>query len=244
MRLNKKVLVLGASGATGRLVVQQIIKKQINIRVVVREGAILSAEIVDNPLVEIKRGNITELNDSDMANLLQDCYAIISCLGHNITIRGLFGEPRYLVFDSIRKICEVVKEGAGNKVKLILMSTTAYTNTSAGEKDTFGERIVFSILKLLLPPHRDNLKAAFYLQKEIGQDNDNIEWIAVRPDTLINKDTESEYEVFESTVRSPVFNAGTVSRINVSHFMEALLTDEGLWRKWRFKMPVVYNKNH
>ena len=46
-----KVLVLGASGATGKLVVMQLIKRQINIRVVVREGAILSAEILDNLLV-------------------------------------------------------------------------------------------------------------------------------------------------------------------------------------------------
>jgi nucleoside-diphosphate-sugar epimerase len=237
-----KVLVLGASGATGKLVVMQLIKRQINIRVVVRESAILSSEVLNSPLVEIQRGNIAEFNDSEMAGLLQDCNAIISCLGHNITIRGMFGNPRNLVFNAIRNICGTVKDRADKKVKLILMSTTAYTNTITGEKNPLGERIIFSILKLLLPPHRDNVKAAQYLQEEIGKDNEKIEWIAVRPDTLINKDTESEYEVHESPVRSPVFNAGKVSRINVSHFMVALLTDEGLWREWRFKMPVVYNK--
>lgn len=237
-----KVLVLGASGATGKLVVMQLIKRQINIRVVVREGAILSAEILDNPLVEIERGNIAEFNDSEMISLLQDCNAIVSCLGHNITIRGIFGKPRNLVFDTIRNLSEIVKEKADKKVKLILMSTTGYTNTITGEKNSLGERIILSILKLLLPPHRDNVKAANYLHEEIGEDNEKIEWIAVRPDTLVNEDNKSTYEVYESPVRSPVFNAGTTSRINVSHFMADLLINERLWREWQFKMPVVYNK--
>lgn len=242
MRLIIKVLVLGASGATGKLVVMQLIKRQINIRVVVREGAILSAEILDNPLVEIERGNIAEFNDSEMISLLQDCNAIVSCLGHNITIRGIFGKPRNLVFDTIRNISKIVKEKADKKVKIILMSTTGYTNTITGEKNSLGERIILSILKLLLPPHRDNVKAANYLHEEIGKDNEKIEWIAVRPDTLFNEDNKSTYEVYESPVRSPVFNAGTTSRINVSHFMADLLINERLWREWQFKMPVVYNK--
>jgi nucleoside-diphosphate-sugar epimerase len=237
-----RVLVLGASGATGQLVVMQLIKRQINIRIVIRESAILSAETLDSPLVEIKRGNIAEFSGSEMANLLQDCDAIVSCLGHNITIRGMFGNPRYLVSDTIRNVCETARKRADKKVKLILMSTTAYANAATGEKNSLGEGIVFSILKLLLPPHHDNVKAVSYLQKEIGKEDEKIEWVAVRPDTLINKDAESACEVHESPVRSPVFNAGTVSRINVSHFMVELLTNDGLWREWQFKMPVVYNK--
>jgi nucleoside-diphosphate-sugar epimerase len=237
-----RVLVLGASGATGKLVVMQLIKRQISIRIAVRESAILSAEVLSSPLVEIKRGNIAEFHDSDMASLLEGSDAIVSCLGHNITIRGMFGKPHDLVSDTIRNVCETVRKRADKKVKLILMSTTAYSNVATGEKNSFGEGIVFSILKLLLPPHRDNVKAASYLQKENRKEDEEIEWVAVRPDTLINKDTESAYEVYQSPVRSPVFNAGTVSRINVSHFMAELLTNEGLWREWRFKMPVVYNK--
>jgi putative NADH-flavin reductase len=237
-----KVLVLGASGATGRLVVMQLIKRQINTRVVVRERAILSAEIFDNPLVEIERGNIAEFTDSELISLLKDCNAIVSCLGHNITIRGIFGKPRNLVSDTIRKMGKMVKEKGDKKVRLILMSTTGYTNSISGEKNSSGERIILSILKLLLPPQRDNVRAADYLNEEIGKDNEKIEWIAVRPDTLVNEDNNSTYEVYESPVRSPIFNSGKTSRINVSHFMADLLIDESLWRQWRFKMPVVYNK--
>ena len=238
-----KVLVLGASGDTGKLVVRQLIKRQINTRIVVREGAILSAEILDNPLVEIVRASITEVNDSEMMSFLQDCNAIVSCLGHNITIRGIFGKPRHLVFDTIRNMSEIVKEKADKRVKLILMSTTGYTNTLAGEQNSFGERIILSILRMVLPPHRDNHMAASYLNEEIGKDNERIEWIAVRPDTLVNEDNKSAYEVYESPTRSPIFNAGKTSRINVSQFMVELLLNEELWQEWKFKMPVIYNKN-
>ncbi|MBN1982402.1 MAG: SDR family oxidoreductase [Chitinivibrionales bacterium] len=237
-----KVLVLGASGATGKLVVKQLIKKQINVRIVVRKNAILSPELQENPLVEIERGNITEYNRSEMARLLQECDAVVSCLGHTITIKGIFGKPHDLVSDTIRNLCRTIMEKRDKKVKIILMSTTAYTNKKTGEKNSPGEAVIFSLLKLLLPPHRDNVNAADCLQDEIGNDNDAIEWIAVRPDGLINNDVESAYEVHASPVRSPLFNAGKVSRINVSRFMADLLDDDELWRKWRFKMPVLYNR--
>ena len=141
-----------------------------------------------------------------------------------------------------RNRANIEMDEADKKVKLILMSTTGYTNTITGEKNSLGERITLSVLKLLLPPHRDNVKAANYLHEEIGKDNEKIEWIAVRPDTLVNEDNKRTYEVYESPVRSPVFNAGSTSRINVSHFMADLLINERLWREWQFKMPVVYNK--
>jgi nucleoside-diphosphate-sugar epimerase len=237
-----RVLVLGASGATGKLVVMQLIKRQLTIRIVIRESAILSAEILNSPLVEIRRGNIAELNDSDMASLLEGSDAIVSCLGHNVTIGGMFGNPRNLVSDTIKNVCEAARKLMDKKVKLILMSTTGYSNVASGEKNSLTEGIVLSILKLLLPPHRDNVKAASYLQKEIGKEDEKIEWVAVRPDTLIDENNESAYEVYKSPLRSPVFNAGKTSRINVSHFMVELLINDSLWREWRFKMPVVYNK--
>lgn len=236
-----KTLVLGASGATGSLVAMELARRNTQIRIFVREGAILPAGLLNNPLVEIKRGNISEIADSEFLKLIENCNGVISCLGHNITLKGMFGHPHNLVADSIRKICNVLNRKSDSKVKIILMSTTAYTNTKNSEKNSLGENIILSILKILLPPHRDNVNAANYLQKEIGTENSKIEWIAIRPDTLINESQAGVYEVQKSPIRSPVFNAGKVSRINVSQFMADLLTNEEEWRKWCFQMPVIYN---
>jgi hypothetical protein len=237
-----KVLVLGASGATGKLAVMQLIKRQINTRIIVRKSAVLPEAILNNPLVEIVKRSISEINDSDMNNLIQDCNIIISCLGHNISFKGMFGKPRYLVTDAVKRITGAVKKNTDKKVKLILMSTTAYTNTVFGEKNSIGEKIILFMLKLLLPPHRDNMNAANYLIKNITKEDKNIEWITVRPDTLVNEEVESSYELCDSPVRSPIFDAGKTSRINVGHFMAELVTDEKIWKKWQFKTPVLYNK--
>ncbi|ADU29224.1 NAD(P)-binding oxidoreductase [Evansella cellulosilytica] len=237
-----RVLVFGASGATGRQVVKQLIKNQINTRALIRNTAILPKDIEENPLVEVVKGNINELDDDEMQNILSGCNVVISCLGHNITPKGMFGKPRYLVFDAIKKVCNIVQNKCNENIKLILMGTTGYTNSLLGEVNSFGEKVIFTLLKLMLPPHRDNMKAANYLIYEIGKRDDRIEWSIVRPDTLINHDEQTPYEVFDSPIRSPLFNAGKTSRINVSAFMIELALDDKTWDKWLFKTPVIYNK--
>lgn len=127
--------MLGASGATGSLVVRQLIKRKITTKILIRRTASLTEEIIESPLVETVEGNINELDQSEMNELMADCNVVISCLGHNISFKGMFGKPRYLVFDAIKKISETVKNTANKKVKIILMNTTAYTNSLSGEKN-------------------------------------------------------------------------------------------------------------
>jgi putative NADH-flavin reductase len=238
-----RVLVLGASGATGKLVVKQLIKRHIHTRIVIRKSAVLDEEILESQLVELVEGNIDEFNDFEINNLTNDCNVIISCLGHNLTLKGMFGKPRYLVFNAIKRISLSVKKQANKKVKFILMGTTGYTNSLIGETNSMREKIILSLLKLILPPHRDNVKAANFLITEIGNKDEKIEWVVVRPDSLVNHDEESSYEICQSPVRSPIFNAGKTSRINVSHFMTELVTDDKTWKEWQFNTPVIYNKS-
>jgi hypothetical protein len=57
---------------------------------------------------------------------------------------------------------------------------------------------VVGLLCLLLPPHADNEQAADYLRTQIGQNDGIIEWAAVRPDSLVDHDEVTEYEVHPS----------------------------------------------
>ncbi|SHN33972.1 NAD(P)H-binding protein [Gracilibacillus kekensis] len=237
-----KVLVLGASGATGQQVVRELIKRKINTRILIRESAVLLDDIKDSTFVETIKGNISELNDNELTFLLQDCNVVISCLGHNMTFQGMFGKPRYLVYDAVKKICETTKSNSGNNIKFILMSTTAYTNQLSGEENPWRERILLSLLNFTLPPHKDNMKVANYLVSELGSQDKAVKWIAVRPDTLISDEVNSPYEVFDSPVRSPIYNPGKTSRVNVGHFMVELATNHTLWAQWENKTPVIYNK--
>ena len=237
-----RVLVLGATGATGSLVVKQLINRNVEVKAVIRKDNGVLKDFENHKLLECVVGNISEFDLNKNIELINDCDAVVCCLGHNISFKGLFGKPRMLVSDSIKNICKAIAESKKDKVKLILMNTTGNMNRKIRENYSFRDRIVLSLLNILLPPQKDNVEAARYLSNNIGENNSKIEWIAVRPDTLINEEKESDYEIFESPKRSPVFDAGKTSRINVGYFMSELITNANIWEKWKFKMPVIYNK--
>lgn len=235
-----KTLVLGASGATGKLVVSQLLQRNMSARIVMRESAVIPDRIAKHRNCEIVRGDIDSFTTDRIRELLQDCDAVVCCLGHRVSFTGMFGHPRKLVVHAVQKIIAAIASDNTPK-KFILMSTTAYTNKTRGEKTRFAEKLVFSLLKVFLPPHRDNMLAGDHLVNNVGASPD-IEWIAVRPDSLIDADSSSDYEIHENKIRSPIFDAGTTSRINVGHFMAELLTNEKLWKDWTYKTPVIYNK--
>ena len=103
-------------------------------------------------------------------------------------------------------------------------------------------RQVIGLLRLAVPPHADNENAAESLRKEIGQDDSALEWCVVRPDSLINEQEDTEYEVYPSPIRSAIFDAGKTSRRNVARFMAELINDDESWHRWQGQMPVIYNK--
>jgi hypothetical protein len=122
------------------------------------------------------------------------------------------------------------------------MNTAGNRNRDLDEPLSAGEKVVFGVLRLLLPPHVDNENAAEYLRVEIGQKDCCIEWAVVRPDTLIDRDEVTECEVHPSPTRSPLFDAGKTSRINVAHFMADLIIEDAAWNTWLGQMPVIYNR--
>lgn len=235
-----KVLVLGASGATGKLVVQELIKRNIQVRIVVRESAILPSKISDDKGIEIIKGNINDFEIAKINELVNDCNSVICCLGHNISFKGIYGPPLKLVSNTVSKIIEALKSQHINS-KFVLMSTTAYTNGKINEVNGFKEKLVFSLLEVLLPPHKDNMLAANKLVNELSSKT-SVEWVTVRPDSLFDEDNVTNYEIHNKKIRSPIFNPGKTSRINVSHFMVELISNDKLWQEWKYKTPVIYNK--
>ena len=235
-------LVLGASGATGRRLVDQLLQKGHHVKMIVRSPEKLPEAWINNDLVVIIQANISELTQDELANHLDGCDAVASCLGHNPNLKGIYGKPRKLVTETITKICDAIRAIAPKvPIKVILMNTAGNRNRDLNEPLTIGERLIIALLRLLVPPHPDNEQAAEYLRVKIGPGDPFIKWIAVRPDTLTDDEEVTRYEVFESPIRSAIFNAGKTSRINVGNFMARLLSDSVLWDEWQGQMPVIYN---
>ncbi len=235
-------LVVGASGATGRLLVQQLISRGESVRIIVRSETNLPEELNNHDNLSIIRASVLELSDVELAQHVEGCNAVASCLGHNLNFKGMFGQPRRLVTDATRRLCEAIKVNQPETpVKFILMNTTGNSNRDLSERISFAQKCVIGLLRLLLPPHVDNEKAADFLRTKIGQNDPVIEWAAVRPDGLIDESEVTDYELHPSPIRSAIFDAGKTSRINVGHFMAELITDHEIWDKWKGQMPVIYN---
>ena len=235
-------LVVGASGATGRQFVEQLLEMEKKVKVIVRSPEKLPESWKNNDLVSIIRASVLDIAEEEMANHVKDCQAVVSCLGHNLTWKGVYGKPRKLVRDAVRLLCYVIKRNSPEEpIKFVLMNTAGNRNRDLNEPVSFRERLVIGVLRLLLPPHPDNEKAADYLRVNVGQKDPSIEWVVVRPDSLIDEDRITDYVLFASPTRSAIFNAGKTSRINVGHFMAKLLTDKDIWNEWKGQMPVIYN---
>ncbi len=238
------VLVVGASGVTGSHLVEQLLNQGHEVKVVVRSPKKLPDSWKKNESLKIVSASLLELNDKEMTELIHDCHSIASCLGHNMSWKGVYGQPRKLVTDATRRLTDAIKaNNPKHRVKYILMNTTGNQNRDLNEPISFGQKCVIGLIRLLLPPHVDNEKAADFLRTQIGQDNELIEWAAVRPDNLINEEKVTDYEIHASPIRSAIFDAGKTSRINVGNFMANLIIDNDLWSKWKGKMPVIYNKS-
>ena len=243
MKKMKTILVVGANGATGRLLVEQLLTRGHNVKAIVRSPETVPIPLREDPRLSLIHASISQLSDLEIVKHVHGCDAIASCLGHNLTFKGLFGRPRRLVTDAARRLCNAARVNQPSfPIRFVLMNTTGNRNHDRDEPISFAQKCVIGLLRLLLPPHADNEDAADYFRTEIGQNDPIIEWVAVRPDSLFDSESVTEYELYASPIRSAIFNAGNTSRINVAHFMSDLVTDERIWAKWKGQMPVIYNE--
>lgn len=236
------VLVLGASGETGRHLVKMLLELGNNVTIIVRSPGKLPDSVRSHDNLTTIEATLLDLSDDEIAKHVKECDAVASCLGHNLTFKGMYGQPRKLVAEAERRICEAIQNTTSKEkpVKFVLMNSSGVVNDDANEQISIGQKIVVGLIRLLVPPHIDNELAAKYLRTQIGKQNRSIEWTAVRPDGLVNEETITPYEAHPSPTRSAIFDAGKVSRINVAHFMAQLISDDSLWQKWKGKMPVLY----
>ncbi len=236
------ILVVGASGATGHLLVKQLLDRGHDVRVIVRSPDRFSELLPKQDHLKVTGASLLDLSDTEISQHVNGCDAVASCLGHKPSFKGIYGHPRRLVTEATKRLCNAIKSNKSEKsTRYVLMNTTANRNRDLDESSSSAERGLIRLLRLLLPPQVDNEQAADYLRTQIGQKDPAIEWVAIRPDGLIDEESVSDYEIFPSPTRSVIFNAGKTSRINVAHFMADLITNDQTWNKWKGQMPVIYN---
>ena len=210
-------------------------------RAIVRARGRLPADVIGNPKLTVIEADLLSLPDEELRQHLRGCDAIISCLGHVLSLKGIFGAPRDLVTSATRRLCrgvEALRPPA--PAKFILMSSVS-VHRSARLDPRRGrfERAFVAVLRGLLPPAKDNQRAADFLLEEVGPNHPLIQWVVVRPDSLLEGGV-SEYTLHEGLVNS-LLAPGSTNMANVAHFVGELLTVPQTWAAWKGKLPVIVN---
>ena len=235
------ILVAGATGKTGGPLVEQLLAQGHTVRAIVRSRHRLPAAVQDHPALVVIEASILDLTDGQLEEIVEGCDAVVSCLGHVLTLRGVFGAPRKLCTEATRRLCDAIESHRpATPTRFVLMNTVGVSNPALSESRTLLDRAVVTCLRWLVPPHSDNEDAAAHLHSHVGERSEFIEWCSVRPDSLICDDV-SAYDVVESPVTG-LFSGRPTSRANVAHFMTRLIGDDDVWARWRFKMPVIMNE--
>jgi len=141
---------------------------------------------------------------------------VISSLGHNMTLRGMYGTPRKLCTDTVHQLCRVAELlQPMNPIRLIAISTEGVDRPDGADPPRGrGERLVLWLLWLLLPPHADNLAVVDYLHRS-ARTSPHVEFCAVRPSDMIDSEEKSEVTL-HATLQNGIFSAHPPStRANV-----------------------------
>jgi nucleoside-diphosphate-sugar epimerase len=235
------VLLVGGTGRTGRRVLRQLLDRGVGVRAIVRSAGKLPPGVAASPDLAVIEASLLALSDDELQRHLAGCDAVVSCLGHVLSLAGILGPPRDLVTRATERLCRGIEALApAAPVKLVLMSSVS-VHRPGGLDERRGalERALLWVLRGLLPPAGDNQRAADFLLEQFGPDHPFVQWAVVRPDTLLEGGV-TEYALHEGLVDS-LFAPGTTSMANVADFMCELVTSSKAWAEWRSRLPVIVN---
>ena len=153
-----------------------------------------------------------------------------------MSFKGIFGESKKLCTHATRRLCNAIEASRPTSpAKFILMNTVGVPHPDLRDQRTWFERGVLTLLRCLIPPHRDNETAAEHLHTAVSRENKHLDWCSVRPDSLIDSEV-SPYNITESSVTG-IFTGRPTTRANVAHCTPKLIGDNELWSAWKFKIP-------
>lgn len=237
-----QILIAGATGATGHLLVKDLLARGTRVKAIARSAQALRDKVGTHDGLQIIEGSILDIPPAQLASHVRDCQAVACCLGHPLSLRGIFGQPRRLVRDAVAHLCQAIQDNhLATPTRLVLMGSSGVRNLGVDKPVSLAERTALGLLRWTVPPHADNEEAAGYLQERIGLKDGAIQWVVVRPDSLTDESTVTPYMLCASPTRSALFDPGKASRVNVAHAMASLVMQDDLWHQWQGQMPVLYN---
>jgi putative NADH-flavin reductase len=204
-----KVLIIGASGATGQILMHEALEQGHEVTALARDPSALASE--DHRL-RVLQGDALDASSVEAAVAGQD--AVLSALGTRSA------RPTTLFSESTNNIISAMDKHGVRRLVCI---------TGIGAGDSKGH-VGFLYDRVMLPFVVKNIYEDKTRQEEAIKQSD-LDWVIVRPARLTDESAKGEYNVF----LGGSYTAKTISRADVAAFMLAQLTDD----TYVHKMPVI-----
>jgi uncharacterized protein YbjT (DUF2867 family) len=205
------VVVLGATGPTGRLIVSQALARHYRVRVLVRSPA--KAEALAG--AEVVAGDARD--PRALREAVRGADAVISALG---TPASPLREVRLLSSASRELVAAMKAEGVARLVCITGMGA----GDSAGHGGFLFDRLIFPLLLRKVYADKNRQEAIVR--------NSGLDWVLVRPSVLNDKPGRGGVRALADLSG---FAGGTVARADVAGFVLDQLRDDA----WLRRAPLV-----
>jgi uncharacterized protein YbjT (DUF2867 family) len=206
-----KILVLKATGGTGRLIVSQAVARGYDVNVLVRSPE----KACDLKGAKLIVGDARD--EKALREALKGRDAVISALG---TPASPFRQVT-LFSSATRALVTAMK---AEKVSRFVAITGIGTGDSAGHGGFLFDNVIFPLLLRKVYADKNRQEAII---KESG-----LDWSIIRPSVLNDKPSR---ETIRALTNLSSFRGGTISRANVASFVLDQLHDQ----KWLHRSPLI-----
>jgi putative NADH-flavin reductase len=203
----KRIILFGATGGTGKLVVEQALNAGFQVTVIVRDPF---AFTLRHPELNIIKGDVLQPNTFEEAMDGQD--VVVSCIGARK--RG----PTKVYSKGVSNILETMQKK--NISRLICLSAIAVV-VPPGSSMVMKFVIKNILQRLFGPMYTDML----LMEKILGESN--INWTVIRAPWLRNSRYTGKYRI---SITEHLRNASKISRADLAHYIVKHLTDENIFK--------------
>ncbi len=198
-----RLLIIGASGGTGRQLVEQALAQGHEVTAFVRNPARLS---VQHPKLRIVQGDVLVPTSLEPAVRGQD--AVLSALGHK-----KFLGPSRILSEGTANLLRAMKSAG---VPRLICESSLGVGSTAGRGGVFATLFVYPII---LPFYAwDKLR-----QEKLIEESD-LDWVIVRPAALTNGAARGKYR--SGPKAGNYLLHASISRADVAAFMLQQLSDD------------------
>ena len=212
-----KVVVIGANGPTGRLVVQRALAAGHQVRAVTRHPE--SFKLIGGDL-DVHRADITDQAQADQALAGHD--TVLSSLGQAYTWR------RVTVFST--GTGNIVRAMQSGGVRRMACVSSTLTDPATRYHDTGGGIVFEKMIKRLLATSIGRTSYDDMQRMELLVAASGLDWTVVRAGGLFEADQVSQYRTAEA-----VINAGATSRIDLADLLVRQIEET----KWSRKIVAL-----